>query len=52
MPDEPLMPPEIKPSEGPDGYGPIMRIPDDIRPEMQLHRIEVSFYLYWLMKWF
>ena len=42
MPDEPLMPDEIKPVEGPDGFGPLMRIPEDIRPAMQLHRIEVS----------
>ena len=42
MPDEPLMPNEIKPVEGPDGFGPLMRIPEDIRPAMQLHRIEVS----------
>ena len=38
------MPPEIKAVEGPDSFGPIMRIPEDIRPAMQLHRIEVSFF--------
>jgi len=43
MPEAPLMPEEIKPEEGPDG--PIMRIPQEIRPAMQKHRIEVNFFL-------
>ena len=41
MPEAPLMPEKIEPVEGPDGFGPIMRIPEEIRPAMQKHRIEV-----------
>lgn len=35
----PVDPPEV---EGPDNYGMIMKIPEDIRPAMQKHRIEVN----------